>query len=702
MALSRADFETWRLLVQPVIWYYEGLGPDWFPGVYLGPGPVRAPNQEMYTLGADIGLGPGVSSLIFDMLNAIRLPSGTIIAIGDTFMDPPAYPAYTNIPCLAIVRSTEDNMFAGVAEGSVGYLNATKAVDATGLGAYTVALTDFGGLGEWSGHTAWFGAMAFTGQNLLILAEEMGTFAYNPPFPVKARLLWSNDDGVTFTQLTTFLDAIPDIENEINAGRGKITRGGSAGGADQITIQGEFGAMVNATGVVSIQQVRLAVSPFTIYTPTTDYILTGNTIDWSPGGAEPAAGAQLTVNFRYNGPPWIVSAIGSDGTGAVYAIVTGNRESTTGVMIIRSLDHGMTWEHRSTVASSPANAPNLNQTLCVLSASELLIGVGNKIRRSTDGGSTWTDVYTHTAFFAAAIKRLRGNVLVASVNTGVSAGSNIIRSTDAGVTWTIVYTSVPRPGFPPPDINGQPGIFQMVGQNEVIALSQFGRMFYSPNLGLTWEAMSVSQQVPTFAFSNSDNLTGAGDNRHALAVTGPDAMIFTNVPTPVKVARAPLSIIKGRTIYVSEVEYQYTHQMNIEDFGGDPEMGAEAGGARELYIQVRQRTVKGQLGEPSVIHVLNPAPDMSGTRVTATSLNGGLEIDWSSYKPVDPDPDHFEVCVGYSNDPLALTKKYRRGKDQNNVFVPGLSAGVTVFFQVVPFDSFGRGIPTAIYSETPS
>jgi hypothetical protein len=37
----------------------------------------------------------------------------------------------------------------------------------------------------------------------------------------------------------------------------------------------------------------------TTYTPTTDYTLTGNSVNWSPAGAEPATGSTYTVVYQY-------------------------------------------------------------------------------------------------------------------------------------------------------------------------------------------------------------------------------------------------------------------------------------------------------------------------------------------------------------------------------------------------------------------
>lgn len=65
-----------------------------------------------------------------------------------------------------------------------------------------------------------------------------------------------------------------------------ITHGGYTGAVD----------LLSHTGVVSVVEVK---SGDTTYSLNTDYVLSGNTIDWSPGGAEPATGASYTVTYRY-------------------------------------------------------------------------------------------------------------------------------------------------------------------------------------------------------------------------------------------------------------------------------------------------------------------------------------------------------------------------------------------------------------------
>ncbi len=65
-----------------------------------------------------------------------------------------------------------------------------------------------------------------------------------------------------------------------------VTRGGVSGGADGLP----------DTSVIQLIEVKQGG---TTYVDTTDYVRTGNTVDWAPGGAEPLAGSSYTVKYRY-------------------------------------------------------------------------------------------------------------------------------------------------------------------------------------------------------------------------------------------------------------------------------------------------------------------------------------------------------------------------------------------------------------------
>lgn len=65
-----------------------------------------------------------------------------------------------------------------------------------------------------------------------------------------------------------------------------LTRGGSAGGVDSLP----------DSSILSIVDVEQGATTFAV---TTDWLLVNDTIDWSPGGAEPAPGSSYDVTYRY-------------------------------------------------------------------------------------------------------------------------------------------------------------------------------------------------------------------------------------------------------------------------------------------------------------------------------------------------------------------------------------------------------------------
>lgn len=67
-----------------------------------------------------------------------------------------------------------------------------------------------------------------------------------------------------------------------------ITRGGFSGGQDTLP----------DVSVLSIQSITQGA---TTYVANTDYFLNGDTVDWSPAGAEPAPGSTYSITYRYLG-----------------------------------------------------------------------------------------------------------------------------------------------------------------------------------------------------------------------------------------------------------------------------------------------------------------------------------------------------------------------------------------------------------------
>lgn len=130
-------------------------------------------------------------------------------------------------------------------------------------------------------------------------------YGYKVDKPTSTRLNYAEDPqleavdaepdtftGTTGGSATIQLNRFP-VESilEVVATREKtatITRGGFSGGQDTLP----------DVSVLSIQSITQGG---TTYTLNTDYFLNGDTVDWSPGGSEPAPGSTYSITYRYLG-----------------------------------------------------------------------------------------------------------------------------------------------------------------------------------------------------------------------------------------------------------------------------------------------------------------------------------------------------------------------------------------------------------------
>ncbi|MCW2248691.1 hypothetical protein M2352_004351 [Azospirillum fermentarium] len=64
-------------------------------------------------------------------------------------------------------------------------------------------------------------------------------------------------------------------------------------------VHGAFTGAADALPDLSVLQIMSVTQGATTYVQGTDYKLTGNTVDWSPAGAEPAPGSTYTVTYRH-------------------------------------------------------------------------------------------------------------------------------------------------------------------------------------------------------------------------------------------------------------------------------------------------------------------------------------------------------------------------------------------------------------------
>jgi hypothetical protein len=143
------------------------------------------------------------------------------------------------------------------------------------------------------------------------------------------------------------------------------------------------------------------------------------------------------------------------------------------------------------------------------------------------------------------------------------------------------------------------------------------------------------------------------------------------------------------------VQWTYTHQQNEED----QIRNGYAGARRDLQVMVWAVTNTGLLSlDPAVIVVTNPPPDMSNILPETQALFEAVRIDWKQW--VRPrDFDHFLVLLDAGNPPTIPNQTV--GIDFQVLLIPDLIAGLTYYVQIIPYDSFGIGLPSAIASVTP-
>jgi Putative phage tail protein len=145
------------------------------------------------------------------------------------------------------------------------------------------------------------------------------------------------------------------------------------------------------------------------------------------------------------------------------------------------------------------------------------------------------------------------------------------------------------------------------------------------------------------------------------------------------------------------LEWTYTLEQNAED----QLQAGQAGARRDLTIFVWGRTNTGRVTlTPASITVTNPPPDMGDMVPILTPVVNGAKIEFDQF--VEPrDFDHYAVFVDTINPPQAIYEHVAVGGHGQGVAVrvfkiDGLLTGTHYFTYVLPFDTFGPGIPTGI------
>ena len=147
------------------------------------------------------------------------------------------------------------------------------------------------------------------------------------------------------------------------------------------------------------------------------------------------------------------------------------------------------------------------------------------------------------------------------------------------------------------------------------------------------------------------------------------------------------------------LEWTYTLEQNTEDQLAAGQTGAR----RDLLILVWARTNTNRVSlTPGQLAVLNPPPDM-GDMIPVVTV--GFGDSWLSFDQfVEPrDFDHYEVRMDSVTPPLAIYNNIAiafsgQGNSQRKIALQGLAAGITYYIFVLPWDTFGPGIPSHIVS----
>ncbi|MGY3087612.1 photosystem II stability/assembly factor-like uncharacterized protein [Hymenobacter sp. UYAg731] len=266
------------------------------------------------------------------------------------------------------------------------------------------------------------------------------------------------------------------------------------------------------------------------------------------------------VGFAADIVPFYIDAVDAN---TAWTVGTAIGSTYLQPQVARTVNAGQNW----TVSNLPiqAGASEDFTGLSAISASTAWIttilnnNAGGRILRTTDGGQTWT-IQNNAGVYASA-RSYPDFIHFFSATEGVTVGDPLPGSsqmemyltTNGGLTWTPITTSpaaqvgeFPEPT--PPAVVG----------NDIWFVSVKGRVFHSPDKGLTW---TVATAVPnlnsnaTLAFRDAQNgllstLDDAGTN-HGLYRTTDGGTTWIPVTYAGPLHGAGLSIVPGTSQYVS-------------------------------------------------------------------------------------------------------------------------------------------------------
>jgi predicted phage tail protein len=150
------------------------------------------------------------------------------------------------------------------------------------------------------------------------------------------------------------------------------------------------------------------------------------------------------------------------------------------------------------------------------------------------------------------------------------------------------------------------------------------------------------------------------------------------------------------------INWTYTFEQNIED----QQRAGQAAARRDMIFYVWARTNTNRISlDPAVLGVTNPPPDMSMIIPDVTPLVAAARVQWDQY--AEPrDFDHYEVHLDTINPPMATYADIAvhfsgQGTSVRDISPQGLTIGTTYYVYILPYDTFGVGVPSQIASFVP-
>jgi Domain of unknown function (DUF4815) len=207
--------------------------------------------------------------------------------------------------------------------------------------------------------------------------------------------------------------ALPPINNIVSVSivaqkTVTLTHGGYIGVADSLP----------DTSVLSIVNV---LQGGTTYANGTDYVLTSDAVDWSPGGAEPATGSSYSVTYQYytNTTPTSIDDTGFNVSGAVVGsaiLVTYNQKLPRIDRLAMAQDGSFAWFQGVSAALNPA-MPAIPANMLPLATILQLWTAATTVTNDSVRVVSMTDLANYNSRFDYLLGLISQQVLVSSANT---------------------------------------------------------------------------------------------------------------------------------------------------------------------------------------------------------------------------------------------------------------------------------------------